>query len=45
MNISDLNAGDRILGQFLLADAKKGVKDNGANYWSLIFIFTRLCMY
>ncbi|MDY6391381.1 MAG: HD domain-containing protein [Bacilli bacterium] len=36
MNISDLNAGDRILGQFLLADAKKGVKDNGANYWSLI---------
>lgn len=36
MNISELNAGDRIVGQFLLADAKKGVKDNGAVYWTLI---------
>ena len=36
MNIIDINAGDRILGQFLLADAKKGVKDNGATYWSLV---------
>lgn len=36
MNIADFNAGDRIVGQFLLADAKKGVKDNGATYWSMI---------
>ncbi len=35
MNIIDFNAGDRILGQFLLADVKKGVKDNGASYWTL----------
>lgn len=36
MNIIDFNAGDRIVGQFLLADAKKGVKDNGAVYWSIV---------
>ena len=36
MTIAELNAGDRIYGQFLLADVKKGVKDNGANYWTLV---------
>jgi len=36
MNIAELNAGDRIYGQFLLSDVKKLVKDNGAVYWSLM---------
>lgn len=36
MNVASLNAGDHILGQFLLSDVKKGVKDGGANYWTLI---------
>jgi 3'-5' exoribonuclease len=36
MNISQFNAGDRIVGQFLLADAKKGVKESGAVYWSMV---------
>lgn len=36
MNVATLNAGDHILGQFLLADVKKGVKDGGANYWTLV---------
>ena len=35
MNIAEINAGERVMGQFLLADAKKGVKDNGAVYWTL----------
>ncbi|MCR5349066.1 MAG: HD domain-containing protein [Bacilli bacterium] len=34
--ISDLNAGDRLVGQFLLSDVKKGVKDGGATYWTLL---------
>ena len=34
-NIASFAAGDHIIGQFLLADVKKGVKDNGANYWTL----------
>ena len=36
MNISEINAGDRIVGQFLLADVRKLVKDNGNVYWSMI---------
>ena len=36
MSIESLNAGDHILGQFLLSDVKKGVKDGGANYWTLV---------
>lgn len=36
MNVASLNAGDHIIGQFLLADVKKGVKDGGANYWTLV---------
>ena len=36
MKISEVNPGDRILGQFLLADVRKLVKDNGAVYWSLM---------
>ena len=36
MNISQFNAGDRVVGQFLLADAKKGVKESGAIYWSMV---------
>ncbi|MBQ7250284.1 MAG: HD domain-containing protein [Bacilli bacterium] len=35
MNISEFQSGDKIIGQFLLADAKKGVKENGSAYWSL----------
>ncbi len=35
MSVSELQSGDRVLGQFLLADAKKGVKENGSAYWSL----------
>ncbi len=36
MSVSDLQNGDKVIGQFLLADAKKGVKENGSAYWSLI---------
>ena len=36
MDVATLKAGDYVEGQFLLADCKKGVKDNGANYWTMI---------
>ena len=36
MSVSQLQSGDKVIGQFLLADAKKGVKENGSAYWSLI---------
>ena len=35
MNVNELQSGDKVIGQFLLADAKKGVKENGNAYWSL----------
>ena len=36
MSVSQLQSGDKVIGQFLLADAKKGVKESGSAYWSLI---------
>ena len=36
MSVSELQNGDKVVGQFLLADAKKGVKENGSAYWSLV---------
>ena len=34
--INELHPGERLIGQFLLADVKKGVKDSGAIYWTLL---------
>ena len=36
MNIAEINPGDRLYGQFLLADVKKLVKDNGSVYWGIV---------